>query len=307
MATVIGVSAGADGVVWCADSAGNLYMRVGSEWKRNPTAKATEVAVGSASHVWCRNADGRVFKLQGANFDGGWSEDPDASLVKQSIAAGSDGTVWVVNTKGELVKREKGQWKHNPTGKNAVEVSVGDTNNVWCLNNLGQPFRLSGTTADSPWLPQTVPGLPVASIGAGNDGAVWVANTKGELFAKDGPTWRMNDKGKAVQISVGNRNLVWCVNAAGELFHAQANDWNTFWVKVAPPAGLPGSRHYTVREGDKSLLAILRKEYPGTVEADVVRRADRVARLNKWPGTLQDNYGGFAQRMQPGDVLILEA
>lgn len=296
---------GADGAVWVADSAGNLYMRVGSEWKRNPTARATEVAVGSAANVWCRNGEGKVFKLQGTTFDSGWSQDPVASLVKQSIAAGSDGTVWVANTKGELVKLEGNQWVHNPTAKNAVEVSVGDANNVWCRNSAGQVFRLSAPGATSPWLPETVPGLPVVSIGAGNDGAVWIVNTKGELMTKDGPTWRLNDKGKARQVSVGNRNLVWCVNDAGKIFHAQSNDYKTFWVEVAPPA-MPGPRTHIVKQGEH-LLAILRATYPGLIEADLVRKSDHVARLNKWTGTLADDYNGRARALKVGEVIVLEA
>jgi hypothetical protein len=301
---VIGVSVGADGAVWCADSLGNLYMRVSSEWKRNPTAIATEVAVGNANEVWCRNAEGSIYKLQGATYNAAWGKDPLASQVKRSIAAGGDGVVWVVNNSDQLFKLEGGQWKQNPTGK-AVEVSVGDANNVWCRNSGGQIFRLASAGYANPWIPETVPGLPVISIGAGNDGAVWVANEKGELFAKDGPTWRMNEHGKARQISVGNKNLVWCVNEEGKIFHAESNDWRTYWKEVGQPL-LPQPVLYEIKEND-TLLSIIRVKFDPKNAGELAKKADQIAKLNKWTGTLGNDYNGRARNLKPGEVIILEA
>ncbi len=301
---VIGVSVGADGAVWCADALGNLYMRVGSQWKRNPTAIATEVAVGNVSHVWCRNSEGSIFKLLGPSYDSGWSKDPIANQVKQSISVGSDGTVWVVNTLGQLWKLEGGEWRSNPTGK-AVEVSVGDANNVWSLNGSGQIFRLASAGATSPWTPETVPGLPVTSIGAGNDGAVWVVNKQGELLTKDGPTWRLNPNGKATQIAVGNKGLVWVVNAEGQLFHAESADWKTFWKKVDQPP-LPQPVTYTIKMDD-TLLGIIRAKYNPRNASELAKKADQIAKLNKWLGTLGNDYNGRARNLRPGDVLTLEA
>jgi len=292
---VIGVSVGGDGAVWCADALGSLYMRVGSEWKRNPTAIANEVAVGNVNNVWCRNREGSIFKLQGPNYNSAWGKDPVASLVKQSISVGSDGTVWVVNTKGQLVKLEAGQWKHNPTGI-AAEVSVGDANNVWCHNYAGELFQLQGSAWDATWV-KAPSASNVVSIGAGNDGTVWVANRWGELWAKVGNEWRKNDKASAVvQVSAGNRDLVWCVNAAGEMFHAQSNDYATYWIKVPSPA-MP-KRVHVVKEGEW-LLKIIRNEFNPTTDAQALALADKVAQLNGWPNR--------EKVLEPGDVIILEA
>lgn len=291
---VIGVSVGSDGAVWAADSMGSLYMRVGNEWKRNPTAIATEVAVGSVNNVWCRNREGSIFKLQGPNYNSGWGKDPIASLVKQSISVGSDGTLWVVNTQGQLVKLEGTQWKHNPTGK-AVEVSVGDANDVWCLNGEGRIFKLQGTAWDATWVQEPVASNAV-SIGVGNDGTVWIANRWGQLWTKVGTEWKRNDKASAVtQVSVGNKGLVWCVNAAGEIFHAQSNDYATYWIKVGPP--IMPKRVHTVKPGEW-LLKIIRDELHPTTEAQVLALADKIAGYNGWPNREHDLY--------PGDVIILE-
>ncbi len=291
---VIGVSVGSDGAVWCADSLGSLYMRVGSEWKRNPTAIATEVAVGNSNNVWCRNRDGQIFKLLGNTYDSGWGKDPIASLVKQSISVGSDGTLWVVNTKNQLVKLEAGQWKHNPTGK-AQEVSVGNANNVWCQNAEGRVFKLQGSAWDGTWVVDPL-ATNVVSIGAGDDGAVWIANHKGELWARVGNEWRKNDKASnVIQVAVGNRNLVWCVNASGQIFHAQSNDYATYWVNVPPPV-MP-KRVHQVREGEW-LLKIIREELHPPTDAKALAMADQVAKYNGWANR--------EHVIHAGDMVILE-
>jgi hypothetical protein len=182
---------------------------------------------------------------------------------------------------------------------------VGNANNVWCLNSSGQVFKLSTAAANSPWMPDTVPGHPVVSIGAGDDGTVWVANQKGELYAKDGPTWRLNPNGNARQIAVGNKNLVWCVNAEGKIFHAESNDWKTFWKEVAPPPMSPKVT-YKIKQDD-TLLKIIRAKYNPKNDAELTKKADQIAKLNKWSGTLGDDYNGRARNLHPGEEIILEA
>ncbi len=104
-----------------------------------------EVAVGSANNVWCRNGSGKVFKLKGSSSDSGWDEDTAVSLVG-SIAAGSDGTVWLTNTDpgnpNRLFKREgHNSWSDaNPQGR-AVQVAAGRAQEVCCVNSEGKIFR----------------------------------------------------------------------------------------------------------------------------------------------------------------------
>lgn len=301
MARVIGVSVGSDGAVWCVDSAGNAYMRVGSEWKKNPTAKAVEVAVGTVNNVWCRNSAGEIFKLKGSAHDGGWDKDAAANQVT-SISVGGDGTLWVVNKQGQLARRDGNQWQHDPGVKDAVEVAVGNMSNVWYRNKAGRLLKLG---ANGKWQADAT-ASQITSHAVGDDGTVWVVNQKGEFWTKFGNEWKKNDKGMGVQISAGRAGLVWCVNAAGEIFHAQAADWPTFWVKVAPPKDLPPSATYTIKQGD-TLTGVLRAKYPTISTEELYKKSDQVAKLNGWPGTMADNYGGKATSLKAGDVIILEA
>jgi hypothetical protein len=301
MAKVIGVSVGSDGTVWCVDSAGNAYMRVGSEWKRNPTAKASEVAVGKLDIVWCRNSPGEVYRLQGTAFNSTWAKDPPASLVI-SISAGDDGTLWVANSKGEAVELNKNQWNHDFTAKDVVEVSVGNAANVWYRNKSGNIFKRD---AAGKWQQDTV-AKNATSVSGASDGTVWVANNKGELWTKVGNDWKQNPSGRAGQVSTGKTGLVWCVNDDGEIFHAETADWNSGWKKVAAPAEMPGPTTYKLKEKD-TVLSILRARHPGISTVELHKKSDQVAKLNKWPGTLANDYNGHAKRLKPGDVIILEA
>lgn len=296
MPKVIGVSVGADGAVWCADSAGNVYMRVGNEWKRNPTAIANEVAVGNINHIYCRNPQGYVFRLKGTTYDAQWDKDSVASLVTKSISAGADGVVWVVNAKSELVMLDNGVWRHNPHKKDAVAVTVGDAGEVWYCNTAGKIFRLNGSAYDSQWVEEPV-ASQVKSLSAGHDGTLWVTNQKDEIWKKTSAApvnYQKNDKGKAAQISVGSTQLVWCVNAAGEIFHAQGTNYDTYWVKVAPPV-MP-ARTYEVKQGEW-LLKIVREQFKPISEADALKKADEIAKLNGWPNR--------EHVLHAGDVIIL--
>lgn len=304
MTKVIGVSVGSDGTVWCVDSANNIYMRVGSEWKRNTKGKAVEIAVGNMNHVWCRNSEGNIFKLQGTGFDGMWNPDTVASQVV-SISVGDDGTVWVANRKGELVKLDSGQWNANAFGKDAVEVTVGNAANVWYRNKTGHIFKLQGTSAFGSWDQDKV-ASQVESVSVGSDGTIWVSNKPDDLHMKVAGEWKKNDKGKANQISVGKQGLVWCVTAAGAIYHAQAADWATYWTAVAAPKDMPASTTYKIKDGDQ-LLAILRAKNPGISSTELTKKADQTAKLNGWSGTLADNYGGKATSLKAGDVIILVA
>jgi hypothetical protein len=301
MAIIVGVSVGSDGAVWCVDSAGNAYMRVGSEWKKNPTAKADEVAVGNVSNVWCRNSAGEVFKLQGSDFSATWAKDAQASQVT-SISAGADGTVWVTNSKGQMAYLQGGQWHHVPDVNTAVEVAVGSAAHIWYRDNKGLIYKKDGS---GKWQKDNT-ASDVISLSAGNDGTVWVANSKHELWTMSGGVWKKNDKGTARQISVGKQGLAWVVNAAGEIYHVQAADWPTYWVKVALPKDMPASTKYTIKQGD-TVTGIIRAKYPTISTAELRQKSDTVARLNGWPGTMDDNYGGRAKSLKPGDVIVLEA
>ncbi len=305
MTMVMGVSAAADGTVWCMDSDGNMYMRVHNEWRRNTKGLGEEITAGNRGNVWCRNSDGFVYKHMGTGYDHVWQKDTSASQVT-SLSAGADGTLWVTNAKGQVVKHENGAWQTNPTAKDAVEISVGDAGHVCYRDKDGQIFQLKGTAANGAWT-KDKDAKNVTSLGVGNDGVVWVTNSTGELWRKDSSGWKQNDKGSNVrQISAGSADRVWCVSGQGEIFHAESNDSGTHWTAVTAPTGMAKPTTYTIKDGDQ-LLAILRSQHPSYSPERLIKDADEVARLNGWSGSIDSNYNGRASSLKAGDVIVMAA
>lgn len=170
------ISVGSDGTVWAGNTSGKAIKATGlNQWsKENPDASdVVEVTVGGANNVWCRNGSGKVFKLKSSSSDSGWDEDTVVSLVG-SIAAGSDGTVWLTNTdpgnRYRLFKLEgqdragRNRWSDaNPQGR-ATQVAVGKASEVYCVNDKGQIFRLNGTAWNSGWDPVSQPSTPTVYV-----------------------------------------------------------------------------------------------------------------------------------------------
>ena len=165
------ISVGADGTVWAGNTSGRVFKATGlNQWSaENPDARdVVEVTVGDADHVWCRNASGKVFKLKEGDWDSGWDEDTAVSWVG-SIAASSDGTVWLTNADpgdpNRLYKREgHNKWSSpNPQGR-AVQVATGRADEVCCVNDEGGIFRLGGSDWDSSWDPIGQPSTPTIYV-----------------------------------------------------------------------------------------------------------------------------------------------
>lgn len=239
MAKVTGLSVGADGTSWCVDSNSRLWKREGGGWKKNPSGRAVEVAVGDNDNVWCRNAAGEVFKLDGDDWDDGWVKDTQAKDV-QTISAAADGTVWAGNKSGQIFKRVGvNSWSQpNPTA-NAVEVTVGSANNVWCRNAAGNVFELQGSDWNSAWTQDTMASW-VRSISAAADGTVWATAKAPEevdrMWKREGAnSWKMNPKGYARQVTVGSASRVMCVNKDNECYRLESASWDSDWDEVAPP------------------------------------------------------------------------
>jgi hypothetical protein len=177
----------------------------------------------------------------------------------------------------------------------------------------------------------------IVQISVGSDGTRWCRDSLGKLYKMEGGQWRQNPAGIAAHIAVGDANNVWCHNNAGELFKLTGSAYDSAWEKdqvgknvtslsVTPagtvyvtnnkgeiwertasgewsqiPAPLPPlqpKRTHIVKRGEH-LLQIIRNTYPGISEADALKKADEVAKLNGWPSRDQILY--------PGQEIILEA
>jgi hypothetical protein len=63
VSNVTTVSVGADGTVWCANTAKKLYRREGGGWVEPTNGRSSVVAVGSKDHVWCISLEGAACQL----------------------------------------------------------------------------------------------------------------------------------------------------------------------------------------------------------------------------------------------------
>lgn len=277
-AKVVGVSAGADGTLWCVDSVGFAYKMEGKTWRRNPEAKRVrEIAVGGASNVWCRNDAGDIFKLQVPDWNSKWTKDNVAKNV-QTISAGIDGTVWIGNEDGKLFMRVNDEWKENTKGT-AQEVSVGKSTNVWCRNAAGKVFKLQSSAWDGDW-DEDGQASWVQSISAAFDGTVWLSSAdpadKDRLFKREGADkWDKNTKAKAIQVSAGSSAKVYCVNESGQIYRLTGSAWNGDWTTVTLP-DLPKS--HLIKEGE-TLGAIVQKVYKLSGTA-AYAKVDEIVALN---------------------------
>lgn len=141
----------------------------------------------------------------------------DGALKHVSMAA--DGTLWGVNAKDNIFRREKNAW--TPVAGALKQISVGSAANVWGVNADDKVFR----RGIDRWEP--MPGR-LKHVSAAADGSVWGVNAGDQIFRWNGTGWT-SVAGALKQLSVASANTVWGVNAADQIFR-----WNgSGWTRVA--------------------------------------------------------------------------
>jgi hypothetical protein len=240
-------------------SAGSAYVAIRRHSISEPVAKSTWSAlpglaydIGSgAGQQWVIGANPvpggyGIFYWSGAN----WTP-VDGGAVR--IAVDSSGVPWVVNSAGNIFRRQNGGWAVLPgaaydvaagggqtwvigmnpvpggygifywTGSGwypveggAVRVAVDPSGVPWVVNSAGNIFRRQNNA----WT--VMPGL-ARDIGIGANGAVWVIGTNsvpggGSPFYWTGSSWAVVDGG-GVGITVDFWGRPWMVNSAGNIFY----------------------------------------------------------------------------------------
>ncbi|XP_046899889.1 lectin L6-like isoform X2 [Hypomesus transpacificus] len=139
--------------------------------------------VNSADHIFVRKGV-NSFNCEG---DGTWQEVPGSLSM---IEVGSDGSVYGVNSVGDVFRRDstsacqpEGTWQEVPGSLSMIEV--GSDGSVYGVNSVGDVFRRDSTSAcqpDGTW--QEVPGS-LSMIEVGSDGSVYGVNSVGDVFRRD--------------------------------------------------------------------------------------------------------------------------
>jgi Tectonin domain len=188
-------------------------------WKYHGCGK--DIAVGANGAVWLvgcsETAGGFVLRL----LDGsGWKPVSSGGV---RIAAGPDGTPWLVNDEGKIYRGRmdgSGTWGWgDPLPGCGKDIAIGGDGMVWlvgCSETSGGFVlrrREKGQPDSSPWKVVSGGGVRIA---AGPDGTPWLVNNEGKIYRgrMDGSgTWGWGDPlpGCAKDIAVGGNSTVWVV------------------------------------------------------------------------------------------------
>lgn len=171
------ISANRDGELWIVNGAGEVWRLAGGVWdKVGSTGDALFVATGSRDRV-AYVARGGALKLSGADVGGLiWATVrrpmiADGQVTLRSVSYSVEGAIWASDTADQLFKRGRTDriWRHNPNGA-AVQVSVGPTTEVWCVNAAGQVWRASHAlgNANTYWHPIPEPGFARYTVRQGD-------------------------------------------------------------------------------------------------------------------------------------------
>ena len=94
------------------------------------------------------------------------------------------------------------------------QISVGDVNNVWGVNELDQIYSYNNAAAS--W---TLISGNLGNVWATFDGAVWGVNANGSLYKWNGSSFGFVANGVSYVVS-GNATNVWAVNATSGAVYA---------------------------------------------------------------------------------------
>ncbi|KAF9262027.1 hypothetical protein L218DRAFT_988522 [Marasmius fiardii PR-910] len=211
-------------------------------WKNIP-GSFTRISAGSVTNVWgvSSAASGNIFRYTGDDdsVPGPWVEIPGALtdvgiLPLTDIGAAADGTVWGVNSIGEVFRYT---WDSNHWTKitgNLKRISVGSRTIVWGVNSDNNVFRYTGNDSN-PW--EQIPGPTtsggLSDIGVGADGTVWGVNSAGNIFRYIPQTnsWT-NISGALNAIDVGLKTNVWGVSGIDQKIFTYTGDDTNPWVQI---------------------------------------------------------------------------
>lgn len=156
----------------------------------------------------------------------------------QQISVGADGTVWGLNSAGEIYKYDSQQQTWVQERGALAQIAVGSASSVWGLNAAGQIYRWN--TATQVW--DLIPGN-LSQIAVGADGDVWGLNYQEHIYHFNAQTQGWTQiPGTLKQIAVGFDGAVWAINSANSVY--RFNPGTGFFRQV------PGTMTYIAAGAD---------------------------------------------------------
>lgn len=198
------------GAVWVTDAAGRLSL-AGATGTHRPVPLpagllAAEVSAGADGAVWLLATGARgagagpagrtLLRGDAAGLRGdaaGRFEPVRLPLAAARIAAGPDGTLWIVSAGGEVFARapDGSVRRRSPAGAPfAAEIAAGPDGSVWVVSTTprhgGRVVRRLAAGAAS-WFDLPAP-ASATKLSVGTDGMAWTVNAQGVV-------WRLHPAG----------------------------------------------------------------------------------------------------------------
>ena len=191
-----------DGTVWMVNGKGEVYsMKKDSSGSGDDVqvrgGTARDIAVGANGDVWLVDNDaipdsdangGMIRRNTGGNT---W-DDLRTGIRAVRIAVAPDGTVWMVNGKGEVYSMKKDSSGSGDDvqvrGGTARDIAVGANGDVWLVDNDAIPDSdanggmIRRNTGGNTW-DDLRTGIRAVRIAVAPDGTVWMVNGKGEVYS----------------------------------------------------------------------------------------------------------------------------
>jgi hypothetical protein len=171
------ISANRDGELWIVNGAAEVWRLAGNLWTRPGNAgNGRIVSTGGRDRV-CYVDAGGALRVSGVDVGGlTWASirrpivnNREVSL--KSISYSVEGAIWASDVNDQMYKRGRTDsiWRHNPNGV-AVQVSVGPTTEVWCVNAAGQIWRASHAlgNVNTYWQPMPEPSSTTFTVRQGD-------------------------------------------------------------------------------------------------------------------------------------------
>lgn len=165
-------------------------------------------------------------QIADASASTSWSAVPGKA---KDIAAGPDGSVWMISNKpvqsGYAINVFDSNpavvWRNVPGG--AVSISVGPKNQAWVVNDTGNIYRFNGQGWDQ------VPGT-AKEIGVGANGTVWMIGTQKapsggfSIYRLVNNSWQQMPGG-AVRLAVDPTGMAWILTAAEDIYRFNGKEF----------------------------------------------------------------------------------
>jgi hypothetical protein len=207
------------------ESGADMAMIDAGQWSAAVNALAQAVASHGLSLAQVDASVDRILTAKGITVCSPPSPWQLAAGAATDIAAGADGSVWVVGTNPApggygVYRRTVTGWAGIPGG--ALAIAVGPDGSPWITNSAHHIYHGVG----SGWV--VYPGAAV-DISVGANGAVWVVGTNPVsggygVYRWTGSGWA-GVPGGAVAIAVGPDGSPWITNSAHHIYHGVSSGW----------------------------------------------------------------------------------